>query len=166
MILKKMTFLFLMMALIPATVIIASGGHKSGAAGKTAKVSDPWTTGNLLKPGALAKTLSGKQKNNVVIIHTGPAQLFKLEHIPGAIAVGQTAEASGADALRKTLNDISNDKEIVLYCGCCPWRHCPNIRPAFTIARQMGFKKVKVLNLPTTFKMDWVDKDYPVEKGK
>ena len=43
---------------------------------------------------------------------------------------------------------------IVLYCGCCPWNHCPNVGPAFKQLRDLGFTNVKVLymadNLETT----------------
>jgi len=29
----------------------------------------------------------------------------------------------------------------------------------------MGFKKLRVLVLPTNFATDWVDKGYPIQKG-
>jgi thiosulfate/3-mercaptopyruvate sulfurtransferase len=32
-----------------------------------------------------------------------------------------------------------------LYCGCCPWSHCPNVKPADDALRAMGFTNVKVL---------------------
>jgi hypothetical protein len=55
---------------------------------------------------------------------------------------------------------------IVLYCGCCPWSHCPNLNPAYDTLRQMGFSKVKVLYLANNFGADWVDKGYPVANGE
>jgi hypothetical protein len=51
----------------------------------------------------------------------------------------------------------------VLYCGCCPWDRCPNVKPAVDALKQMGFTKVKVLYLETNFATDWTGKDYPVE---
>ncbi len=57
------------------------------------------------------------------------------------------------------------DREIV-YCGCCPIDKCPNLRPAFRVAREMGFKKVRVLKLPTSFGIDWVEKGYPFETSQ
>jgi len=42
---------------------------------------------------------------------------------------------------------------------------CPNIRPAYNALSGMGFKKVRVLVLPTSFAVDWADKDYPMQKG-
>jgi len=53
----------------------------------------------------------------------------------------------------------------VIYCGCCPFDHCPNIRPAYTALNAMGFKKLRVLVLPTNFATDWVDKGFPMQKG-
>ena len=41
---------------------------------------------------------------------------------------------------------------------------CPNLRPAFSALREMGFTKLRVLLLPTSFEKDWVEKGYPVER--
>jgi len=54
----------------------------------------------------------------------------------------------------------------VLYCGCCPWNRCPNVGPAFSKMREMGFSNVKVLYLADNFGTNWVEKGYPVEKGR
>ena len=51
----------------------------------------------------------------------------------------------------------------LIYCGCCPWDRCPNVKPAIEALKQMGFTKVKVLYLETNFASDWIAKDYPVE---
>lgn len=42
---------------------------------------------------------------------------------------------------------------------------CPNVRPAFTALRDMGFTHLRVLMLPNNFAADWVDKHYPVESN-
>ena len=99
-----------------------------------------------------------------MIIHVGPPVLFKVGHIAGAIAVGQVGDSAGAMQLKQELRQIAKGKKIVLYCGCCPWKNCPNIRPAYAIAHEMGFKNVNVLDLPTNFKLDWEKKGFPVEK--
>jgi hypothetical protein len=54
----------------------------------------------------------------------------------------------------------------VLYCGCCPWNRCPNIEPAFSKLKEMGFTDVKVLYLAENFGADWAAKGYSVEKGR
>jgi hypothetical protein len=34
---------------------------------------------------------------------------------------------------------------VVIYCGCCPLDKCPNVRPAFTLLKTMGFTNLHVL---------------------
>jgi hypothetical protein len=38
----------------------------------------------------------------------------------------------------------------VIYCGCCPWTHCPNMKPADDALHAMGFTKVKSLSIGST----------------
>jgi len=52
----------------------------------------------------------------------------------------------------------------VIYCGCCPWNHCPNMWPAYNLLHQMGFTHLKALYLPDNFGTDWVNKGYPVAR--
>jgi hypothetical protein len=66
--------------------------------------------------------------------------------------------------LKKVLASESRTRRIVLYCGCCPWEKCPNIRPAYSALREMGFTDLKVMIVPENLKADWVDKGYPTEK--
>jgi thiosulfate/3-mercaptopyruvate sulfurtransferase len=57
----------------------------------------------------------------------------------------------------------ARDKEVIIYCGCCPFRRCPNIRPAFELLKKMKFTNLKLLNLPTGLNEDWIHKGYPLE---
>jgi thiosulfate/3-mercaptopyruvate sulfurtransferase len=66
--------------------------------------------------------------------------------------------------LKFETSKIATDKEIVVYCGCCSSDNCPNIRPAIKHLNDNGYKKAKVLNIPTGIKEDWVQKGFPVEK--
>jgi hypothetical protein len=91
--------------------------------------------------------------------------LFRAAHIPGALNFGPGSKASGIEGLKRWAGSINKNKAVVLYCGCCPWRQCPNVRPAFKAVREAGLKHVKVLYLQDSFVHDWVDKSYPVEKG-
>ncbi|HTF61653.1 MAG TPA: hypothetical protein VK638_02970 [Edaphobacter sp.] len=43
---------------------------------------------------------------------------------------------------------------------------CPNIRPAYEQLQSLGFKHINVLYLANNFGSDWVDKGYPVAKGR
>jgi thiosulfate/3-mercaptopyruvate sulfurtransferase len=118
----------------------------------------------IVEPDALAKELTGGNKPTVVCV--GPHVLFEGAHIPGAIFHGAASTTEGMDDLKKWAKDMPKDANIVVYCGCCPLTQCPNVRPALTALRQMGFTKVRVLKLPTDFKTDWIDKGLPVDKGK
>lgn len=125
---------------------------------------DPWTNEQLIHPEELVKQMSSGERP--LLLHIGVAFLFKGGHIPRSTYVGQTSKNEGIEKLKKAVQEVSLSREIVLYCGCCPWKDCPNIRPAFKALREMRFTKVKVLYLPSSFAQDWVDKGFPVEKGE
>jgi len=125
---------------------------------------DPWTDEQLIHPGELLKQMSGAE--GPLVLHIGVAFLFKSGHIPGSKYVGQASKTEGIESLKKAVQEVSLNREIVLYCGCCPWKDCPNIRPAFKVLRELRFTRVKLLYLPTSFAQDWVEKGFPVEKGE
>ena len=99
------------------------------------------------------------------IFHVGFPVLYRGKHIPGSLFVGPGSKAEGLDALKTAVAKLPRNQEVVLYCGCCPFDRCPNVRPAIALLKQMGFTNVKALNLPTNFAADWVDHGYPVEEG-
>jgi hypothetical protein len=74
------------------------------------------------------------------------------------------SEQGLADLKAWALN-LPRSSNALIYCGCCPWDRCPNVRPAFVVLRDMGFKRLRVLVIPTNLRADWVAKGYPVEKG-
>jgi hypothetical protein len=71
----------------------------------------------------------------------------------------------GLAALKKALEELPRRQAVVLYCGCCPWADCPNVRPAFKMVREMGFKDVRVLYVVKDLQHDWIDKGFSVTKG-
>ena len=72
----------------------------------------------------------------------------------------------GNEADRKTAAaSIDKSQEVILYCGCCPWEHCPNVAAAWRTLKELGFTNLKVLYIPKNFGADWVEKGYPVVKG-
>jgi hypothetical protein len=79
---------------------------------------------------------------------------------------GPASKPEGLDDLKKWAQGIDRSANVVLYCGCCPLEHCPNIRPGFETLRSMGFAHLRVLLLPNNFAKDWVDQGYAWEKGK
>ena len=78
---------------------------------------------------------------------------------------GTASKEEGLAELKKWLATLPRSANLVIYCGCCPFDRCPNIRPAYTAVHDLGFTHVRVLVLPTSFAADWVEKGYPIEKG-
>ncbi|MGA7850798.1 MAG: rhodanese-like domain-containing protein [Terriglobales bacterium] len=101
-----------------------------------------------------------------LLFHVGSHQLFLQAHIPASEYLGAGSTTEGIQNLRRRVSALPKNTSIVLYCGCCPWRHCPNVNPAYDALQQMGFTNVKVLFLANNFGADWVDKGYPVAKGE
>ena len=125
--------------------------------------ADEWKESDLVKPAALAERLKSGAKP--MILQVGFAVQFKTKHIPGAIYAGPGRTPEGIETLKKAVADIAKDREIVVYCGCCPWDKCPNMKPAFAWLRENGFKNVKALVIPDNFGKDWADQGYPTESA-
>lgn len=94
----------------------------------------------------------------------GFGRLFRAGHIPGSVYVGAASSPEGLAGLRQAVKNEKRDREIVLYCGCCPWEHCPNVVPAIRELRRLGFAQARVLYLPKDFWTDWVDPGHPVSR--
>jgi len=91
--------------------------------------------------------------------------LYRGKHIPGAIYAGPASKEAGLDALKVAVDKLPRDRAIVVYCGCCPWVNCPNVKPAVEFLQRMGFAHVKAMYVESNFAKDWIDKGYPVELG-
>ncbi len=115
-----------------------------------------------IQPGQLAEMV--RSGHAPTILQVGFTTLFEEAHIPGAIHAGPAVSGTGMALLRKTTAHLDRHKLIVIYCGCCPWPKCPNIRPAFEALRKMGFTNVKALYIPHNFGTDWVNHGYPTVK--
>ena len=121
----------------------------------TAQKPVNWTKEQLLEPAVLAQAITNA-KNPYTIISIGPGAL-----IPGSIDVGATDNPATLHKLKSELSKIKKDKPVVVYCGCCPFAYCPNVRPAIEMLKQQNFTNYKLLNLPRSIKADWLDKGYP-----
>jgi thiosulfate/3-mercaptopyruvate sulfurtransferase len=121
--------------------------------------TEAWTNNDLIEPGQAVKDL-----RSPLVIHVGFPVLYRSAHIAGSVFAGPGSKDEGIADLRKAVAGQPRTREIVLYCGCCPWDKCPNIRPAFAALREMGFTRVKVMAIPANLKTDWIDKGYPTEK--
>ena len=127
--------------------------------------SDPWTSAQIVQAGDFVHELGEKNETRPTVIYVGFRTLFAGGHIPGATFHGTASTEQGLAELKKWADALPRTTNLVIYCGCCPLEKCPNIRPAFAALSEMGFKKLRVLALPTSFAADWADKGYPVQKG-
>lgn len=151
---KSKIFLFVMVSSLAA---IAFSLHSP----QTQTSQDPWIQSQLMEPADLAAMLKDPKAKMPVILCIGPANYIK-----GAINIGPAKEEANLDKMREYLAKLPKDTSIVIYCGCCPFKPCPNVRPAFRLLNEMKFTNQKLLNLPHNFKTDWIDKGYPVMEEK
>ncbi len=153
-------------ALLTAIVIGASFVPTMWTAQASPQGNNAIPASALIKPEELAKLLGGPAKTKPRLVFVGFRALYVQAHIPGSEYAGPTAREENLQALRSLLQSTPKQKPIVLYCGCCPWSHCPNVIPAYQAARAMGFTQLKVLYIPQDFGRDWLAKGYPVQKGE
>lgn len=131
---------------------------------KLSAQDDALSNAKLIDADAFASQLASKPAS-ISIFCVGFPVLYRAAHVTGAILAGPCSKPQGLADLRRALNNVPRNREVVLYCGCCPFDKCPNIRPAFDTANGMPFNKLEVLRLPTSLHADWVAKGYPVEKS-
>jgi thiosulfate/3-mercaptopyruvate sulfurtransferase len=130
------------------------------------KSTDPWAAAQIVQPSDLARELVDKNGTPSTILYVGFRSLFAGGRIRGASFYGTASTQQGLADLNKWADSLPRSTNLVVYCGCCPFDKCPNIRPAFTALSSMGFKKLRVLVLPTSFATDWAGKGYPIQKGQ
>jgi hypothetical protein len=120
---------------------------------------EPWTSKQLMDPAELAREITDPTAHKPFIFCVGPGAVIK-----NSIDVGPGKEKGNLDKFKQQLSKLPKDADIVIYCGCCPFERCPNVRPAFTLLNEMKFTNHKLLNIPHNIKTDWIDHQYPVEK--
>lgn len=135
--------------------------RRSGTGAPDATPLGPW-----MAPEALAARLAEVQSGKLVVLYVGPHALFGRGHVPGAREVGEAGTEEGLAALQLALRDIPASTDVVLYCGCCPVRSCPNVRPASAALKASGRNNAYMLDLPTRFATDWAEHGYPVARSE
>ncbi|MCX2839554.1 rhodanese-like domain-containing protein [Salinimicrobium sp. MT39] len=117
---------------------------------------EPWSQQQLLEPSELVHLLENSE-DSLVIFSLGAGGI-----IPGSKDTGPSGEKESLNNLRQELETLPKDSNILIYCGCCPFDICPNVRPAFALLNEMDFTNHQLLNLRENIKVDWIDKGYPV----
>ncbi|MDP9046620.1 MAG: rhodanese-like domain-containing protein [Bacteroidota bacterium] len=118
---------------------------------------NPWAASQLEEPRELAAILNSSIADKPVIFNIGA-----VEDIKGARHIGAVSEKETLEKFKKSLRGLPKTTKIIVYCGCCPFAKCPNIRPAFSLLTDMGFTNVKVLDMPVNLKTNWRVKGYPM----
>jgi len=142
--------------------------HADAVAGQPDKPATPAPipAAALISPQDLVKTLSSLPSEKPLLIFVGFRLPYTQAHIPDSENFGPAANQAALQRLLKRMEGLPRDRFIVIYCGCCPWSHCPNVRPAYEALHNQGFKKLKVLYIDDNLGTDWVSKGYPVAKGE
>lgn len=143
-------------------IILATGmavtAQGTAEASSTKGQTEPWSAEQLMAPADLATRINQKDASLPLLVCIGPSGIIK-----GSVETGPARDKENLDKLRKLLTKEDRNREVVIYCGCCPFEHCPNVRPAFALLMEMHFTHAKLLNLSHNIKIDWLDKGYPVK---
>lgn len=148
---------------ISVAALVALGAGCTGDAAGTGSPAEPWGT-NTVSPVDLVKEIGGSGTARPVIVCTAPSFLYRRGHIPGAVLHGPASSPDGLSDLTTWAQTIPRSTSLVVYCGCCPLRDCPNLRPAYAALKGLGFTRLRVLLLPDSFGADWVERGYPIER--
>jgi hypothetical protein len=125
---------------------------------------DPWTKAESVEAPNLIKELNDP-KTAPTVLFVGFQRLYTAGHIKGAQFHGTGGNPEALKELKAWAATLPKTTNLVIYCGCCPMEHCPNVRPRSQL-REMGFSKLRVLMLPTSFAVNWTGKGYPYDRGK
>lgn len=117
-----------------------------------------WKPEQLMPTAELAEKIKTNAKDKPLIFNVGP-----MDAIKGSVEMGRATSVTGIEKIKSTLSMENPSRTVVVYCGCCSYASCPNIKPAYDAVKAAGFKNAKVLELPVGLREDWVAKGYPME---
>jgi len=152
-------------AVVALLIVLAVGIGAAGPALADHKPASSIPESALVQPADFASTVTASGAPGVLVLQVGFRKAYAQAHIPGSEYVGAASDDDGLQALRQRVAKLSPQDPIVIYCGCCPWRKCPNIAAAYDALQQLGYKNVKVIYIAEDFGTNWVDKGFPTAKG-
>jgi len=124
--------------------------------------SYPWSQSELLAPADLAQSLQSAKQSPHIFCVAFPS-LYKQKHILHAQYAGPGNKPEGLQSLKEAVEKLPKTAEIIIYCGCCPMVKCPNLQPAYRLLKELGYSRIRVVDIPTNLLTDWTSKGYPVE---
>lgn len=119
-----------------------------------------WKKDQLIEPAALMAIMNKSDAAAKPIIYN----IGFVNDIPHSKNMGAAKDKQKLEQFKKVLSGVPKNSFVVIYCGCCPFEKCPNVKPAYTLLKDLGFTHFRILNLPTSLKADWIDKGYPLAK--
>lgn len=128
-------------------IIAAPAYSQSSSSARDGQASSPVAsaaaipTAQLIQPEELAAVLRTSKSPKPLILQVGFRVLYVQAHVPGSEYVAASSSANGAQQLRERVNKLPRNQALVLYCGCCPWSHCPNVQPAYELLQRYGIHK-------------------------
>lgn len=129
-----------------------------GCQQSNAQKPENWTADQLMEPAVLAAAITAN-KDVPIIYNVGPGAI-----IPHSIDMGMGNDDNNIKRFKEAISKLPKTANIVVYCGCCPFEKCPNVRPAIAALQEMKFTNYHLLNLPHNIKTDWISKGYPQVK--
>ena len=117
-----------------------------------------WKKEQIMPAAELAEKIQKNSSDAPIVFNVGP-----MDNIKTARFVGRGTSATAIEKMKSELSMQNKNKALVVYCGCCSFASCPNIKPAYDALIGAGYKNVKVLEIPEGIKPDWVAKGYPME---
>lgn len=126
-----------------------------------AQTHTSYTAQDFIEPDILAQKIRQNKMDDILLIHIGFQNFIK-----GSANAGPATEQQGIEHLKELAQEVPKNQKIILYCGCCPIEVCPNIQPGYELLHEMGYTQIKILNLTSSIKADWLDKDYPEMEDK
>ena len=110
-----------------------------------------------MESAELAQILGNGNAQSRVVCVTFPV-MYRQKRIVTAVLAGPGSKPEGFAELHSVIAELKKSDSVVLYSDCWPMTQCPNIRPAYSAAKQSSLKRVCVLNLPTNLHADWIVK--------
>ena len=150
---KKFVYILVFISLVVGSVNTANAQVSSLNPASTA--IEPWNETQLLAPATLAAQLKANDTHAFIL------NIGKVEDIKDAKHIGAVSIKENMDKLTKEVSPLARNTEVVIYCGCCPFAKCPNIRPAFEELKRLGFTNIKVLDIPKNLETNWIKEGYP-----
>src|SRR5688500_336573 len=90
---------------------------------------EPWKDTQLIQPAELAKVIDNPNASKPHIFAVGPVGIFGLEKgkgIKGSEEFDAASSGPNLEKLKSRVMMLDRSSEIVVYCGCCSTKDCPN----------------------------------------